>query len=377
MKALLFSAVWGLSVLLLHAQRNSTNPNFPRSGDVLHYLEFEAGDVAVEHDGEELVWDFSKTEMTDNGKSVSFVADSKHPFVMAAVDGNTRIYYAENARDIVCPGFENNRTKVEYDVPIVVLPRSATMGSGIEGAFHGIGMYSETAMMRVCGTFSSTVDGRGTLILPDGKKLENVFRVYSRKRERGIVCPGIQTRGELMAYVDSIRPFNADSITACLKDKPDGVVHTETLRWYAPGYRYPIIEITSYSTGSGKPYARKARCFTPGEQGKLYDPENESIRLTANGLDKVAKSSEENASGTDTVRPYSIAKDGNEIAVSPDGQNRVVLRVLLADSSGIVFKTVSSNGGAPAVINCSGLHRGEYILYIETDGVAYSEKVEI
>ena len=377
MKALLLTAFSVLSALLLHAQGNSANPYFPRSGDAVNYLDFKAADVAAEHGGEGLVWDFSKTEMTDNGNCVSFCTDREQPSATAAVDGNTRIYYAENAQGIVCLGFENNQTKVEYDVPAVVLPLSAVTGSGTEGTFHGWGMYCETAMMRVCGTFSSAVDGRGTLLLPDGKKLENVFRVCSKKAELGIACTELKTRGELIAYVDSIRPFNADSITAHLKGNPDGVVHTETFRWYAPGYRYPIIEITSYSTGSGKPYARKARCFTPGEQEKLYDPENEDTRLTAKNHNNAANNSEEDASEADITQPYSIAKDGNGITVYPEGKNRGIMRALLSDSSGIVFKTASSNGDGHAVISCSGLHRGEYILYIETEGVTYSEKIRI
>ena len=377
MKASLLTAIFVLSVLLLHAQSSDINPHFPRSGDVMYYLDFKAADVVTEYGGENHIWDFSKAEMIDNGNSISFCINKDKPSAVVAVDGNTRIYYAENAQGIVCLGFENNQTKVEYDIPTVVIPCSDAIENSVVGTFHGYGMYCEKAMMRVCGIFSSAVDGRGTLLLPDGKKIENVFRLCSRKTERGIVYTGLRTRSELIAYVDSISPFNADSIKACINENPDDVIHTETFRWYATGYRYPIIEITNYSTGNSKPYARTARCCMPDEQEKLYDPANENIRLKTKNQDNVAKGSEENISGSDGTRPYSITKGGNEITVYPTGPNSGNLCAILADSSGIVFKTANSHNDAPAVINFSGLHSGEYILYIETDGVTYTEKVKI
>ena len=57
MKAFLLTVISSLYVLLLQAQSSDMNLHFPRSCDVLYYLDFKTADVVTEYGGDGQVWD--------------------------------------------------------------------------------------------------------------------------------------------------------------------------------------------------------------------------------------------------------------------------------------------------------------------------------
>ena len=57
MKAFLLTAILVLFALLLHAQSSDMNLHFPRSGDVMYYLDFKTADVVTEYGGDGQAWD--------------------------------------------------------------------------------------------------------------------------------------------------------------------------------------------------------------------------------------------------------------------------------------------------------------------------------
>lgn len=83
-------------------------------------------------------------------------------------------------------------------------------------------------------------DASGMLILPGGDTLQKVLRTYTHKRIHQRMTPQIIMPDSLR---ENIVPFvlNRDSIDYLLTN--DSIrLETEIWRWYADGYRYPVLK---------------------------------------------------------------------------------------------------------------------------------------
>lgn len=93
--------------------------------------------------------------------------------------------------------------------------------------------------MRRYGTYKTKADALGKLVLPQGDTLRNVIRLHTERHVGTIIVP-IDT----MQY--RIPAFTVDSIVRHLA--PDTAkVREDEYRWYAEGYRYPILEAKTLS----------------------------------------------------------------------------------------------------------------------------------
>lgn len=227
-------------------------------------------------------------------------------------------------------------------------------------------MYSETLMMRLCGTYSADVDATGTLFLPDGEKLDNVRRIHIANKTCAMPYSWINTRKELLKYVNETLPFNSDRISAHINDGTDSVSEEDTYLWYADGYRYPIVETHIYVNDRKR--SRTLYC-PPSEQRKICDEENESMRANVRkesnfGDDNINENGVEPSIDSEKL-PYRISRNGNAVTIFFNENPSVPTACLLSSSSGVVYRRGTALNSGTVAFDCCGLIPGDYIIKVQ------------
>lgn len=337
--------------------------------------------------GENMVWDISTIELPDADYTVRYelaVPDSSSDIV-AGTEQGTRSYYRSTVDSIMLCGYENNLTKVQYDRPELLLHLPLRFGNRHEGLFHGIMTYCEKMFMRIYGSYLVEVDGTGDLILPSGDTLRHVSRVHIRKLTVQHLYPQIQTEKELKMYVASVAPFTTDSIRQHLITDSLQTV-TNTYRWYATGYRHPILECTSTSLKGSKPYYSATYYCSPEEQNLVSDEENEQIRHLLAEADKAGDNGNRQGNGNGSHGNFSIQNldinvNGSSVIVNYDLAEDATVKALVCSVSGIVFRHNAQSGQKGQMqqltVDCNGLHHGQYVLYLNVNGQVSSQVINL
>ncbi len=362
--------------LLVYAQTNNTSRYLFKPGDKLHRQRIES--FSVGEKGNDIVWDYSNIKTNDTDYIIEYTLDCERDGVIAQIINNTRYYYKQDSVSISNVGYENNNITAEYDRAETILPLPLEYAKKVSGVFHGICMYCENLMMRQFGTYNVEIDGKGTLLLPNGKTLNNVYRIHSVKEICNTIYEDIHTKKELLELIDSIHRFTEDSITILVSDLCNNPKHTETYKWYAEGYRYPIIEATvCVYEGKNTVNTIIAYYCAPDEQEKLYDKENENIRSNSNKkqADKQENVNERQTDSNDGDNLYSIYINGNNIIVA--NYTNTEFSAILSDSAGITYKSAKGRSTDSISIDCTGLRHGEYVMRIEIRGTIFSNKIKI
>ncbi len=181
--------------------------------------------------GSNQIWDFSSVQQI--GKSlVSSLQDA--PVSKVAGAGNYNLSLVENGYDYFMKssgnqleelGYVNTEKKLIliYSDPVVKMKYPFSYGDQFTDHFIGVAKYSETNTIDFFGDNWVAADGYGTLIMPD-QILDNALRVKSVKTGLQVNMCGT-TDVKIIKYA-----------------------------WYAPGYRYPVMSISTienkYSTGT-------------------------------------------------------------------------------------------------------------------------------
>ena len=273
MKHISITIALALICTIVNAQ-NITGSHQVRVNDEVKKQQVEY--VAVDSTGHGMVWDLSEVEFTKWEPTATYTAEDSRKGAIIGTERSTRYYFESKPEALLLRGFENNLLKVEYDQPEVLLRMPLVYGDRYEGQFHGMSAYCEKVFSRTFGTYRVEVDGTGSMVLPLGDTLRHVSRVHSTKLTSARFFPKVQRERMLKAVVDSIK-FPVDSIRlGVVKDTL--VVETNTYRWYAAGYRYPVLEVISTGYKGEKPWTTEAFYCAPEDQQQLFDPENEEVR---------------------------------------------------------------------------------------------------
>ena len=375
MKRKLVALLLPMFHLFVLAQTSSVYPYLYRIGDIIDRNGF--GNFDIGEGGDSCVWDFRSIKIYDRFLVTEFTSDCERKNVVAEIYGNTRHYCSLDSVSINDIGFENNNMSVEYDRPKPVLLLPLDYGKMKNGVFHGNQMYCEKLFGRQFGTYSIEIDGKGKLLLPDGKVLDKAYRVHCTTETGSILYDEIHTKAELVDYVNTIHPFTADSIKSFVSNNDNEIRHDEVYKWYADGYRYPIVEVKSYGYGDTPCKIFMAYYCSPDEQSRLYDIENENIRKAeekAHCPDNTEDFASDNLS--ESSSPYTVERNGDTfiIRVGNPVRNENVDAVL-SDVSGIVLRRASGDSVSPITLNCSGLRNGEYAIKIIIGEAVYDCKV--
>ena len=374
-----------LVCVTVHAQ-NIIGSHQVRANDEVKKQQVEY--AAVDSTGQGMVWDLSEVELSKWTLTANYTAEDSRKGVVIGTERNTRSYNESKPETLLLRGFENNLLKVEYDQPEVLLRMPLVYGDRYEGLFHGTSAYCEKVFSRTFGTYRVEVDGTGSMVLPSGDTLRHVSRVHSTKLTSARFFPEVQRERMLKAVVDSIK-FPVDSIRQGIATDTL-VIETNTYRWYAAGYRYPVLEVISTGYKGEKPWTTEAYYCAPEEQLPLDDTENEEARKLlassgGNGFSSSNDGTSDDGSGKNgldnTLQDLSVSVSGSAVTVGYTLLQDATVTALLCDISGVVHRQQSQTGQAgdscQMTILCDGLRRGQYVLHLNVNGQVASQAISL
>lgn len=282
-----------------------------------------------------------------------------------------RMIYNQTKEYIKVIGTQDYLSRISYDMPEEWLRFPMKQGDSICGYFNGTGLYCDRLFMRRFGAYMTKADSVGKLILPKGDTLHGVMRLHTERYVSAVYADKDTLRKAVPTFtVDSIvKHMAADSL----------MVREDLYRWYAAGYRYPILE-AKVTTLKDKPIEQLLFYCLPEEQELLASNDvNKDIR------EAVARSGENQKEDSAKTRNegdfrYKITQDENGVTIDylSDGHEKIV--ALLASNQGYVYKRLEKSGktGSGKIdISTNGLRRGQYVVYLNIDGQSYAEKVHV
>ncbi|WP_300935793.1 hypothetical protein [uncultured Muribaculum sp.] len=346
-----------------------------RDGDMLLRYPVAYEDTASSGTG--LIWDLSGYKSGKPYKSEITLADDSLELYQA-IERRTALRYERTGDTIFVAGHENNLWRMEFDRREPWLTGSMRHGYSSAGTIHGKGIYCDRLRYVIGGSYRISVDAAGSLILPEGDTLRNVQRVHTLRTFLHDYYP-----------IDSVDcDITADELGKAAAE--NRLLTLDARRWYAPGYRYPLLEVqTLTSGGDGKTLMRQAS-YTPASEMEslLSDPDNSELRerlrqgYTAGQKSNHADTADgrDNTGGGDDVR-YRFDQNHVECTVSVRYSVGMPMDVefILADVVGFVYRSGSYHcepGEEYSVTlsygNLPG--NGPYVLYICTAENRYAEK---
>ena len=367
--SLLFLAYKGTGTVFSQVVKS---PNVPRDGDRLSG--FLADFDELDESGRNILWDMSHSAIDTKLHRKSWrCARGGVPDSLCCTESGTLRYFRSCGDRLLLNGIESNQEKVEYDKPVEWLRFPIAYGDSAGGVFHGIGQYCDRMKVRIFGQYSLAVDGEGRMVLPDGcDTLRNVLRVHLRQTETTLTYP----KGTAIVGGDE---FVADSMPGMqLYERP--TIIRDEYRWYALGYRYPILEVTKVSSCHDSSLSYSTAFYFPpdGQDDIAYDYENQQILNSGGG----APDGRGNGQGGGSEFRYSFSQNvsGKSVSIkyeSADG--RVDVNAVLADIGGIVIATKRQTGAQDGEIafDCGNLRSGQYVVYIQAGTQRFSETFSI
>ena len=339
--------------------------NGPCPCDILQkYALQDAGCVGHGETGKNAVWNFFGMRTTENPTLQSFrMSNDSVPRVVSTERGNMR-YLIVGEECIRDAGFENNTIKVLHDIQPMTLMLPLEYGGRSEGLFHGKVEYCDKLKLLTFVTWQLACDAEGSLTLPDGDTLCGVVRVHT---SRTIYCTPFdadEPQAEASPSEERIRSLMSAGCPYATIDE---------FKWYSPQFRYPVVEISEYRhSGQGNPIV-----------SAYYIPVDRQLELAGSDLYRNAGNADgerraDGAHGSEFKYTISNNQNAENITVHYVGSERAYdVTVILADISGIVYQSRSQKGMSEGeiTIDCSGLRRGQYVVYVKNGVDVYTEKI--
>ena len=367
----------------ISAQTLTPAANAPRTGDVLKKQQTEY--VNTSGGGEDRVWDLSGIEVVNPRHKARILAKRDSADTMAdtvmTIESRMRRYTLQRGDSLLTTGTENTISLVRYQQPELSLRFPVSYGDSTASIFYGTAAWCERAYNRIYGESRVKADATGTLITPDGDTLRHVLRIHTHRTTGARLLP-VGTEPDMRALIDSLPPFTADSARICLAiDTARRMVTEEDIcQFYATGYRYPVFE-TRRTVNTQGDATEEALYYPADEQALLADEENERLRhgmLYANGgasLDKGGRKGN-NGNGQDTpVSPLTrcdVTVSGSMVTVTYDLTAEASVKGIVSTVSGMVMRQCEQHcaegTGCQMRIDCAGLRRGQYVLYMNVNG---------
>lgn len=311
--------------------------------DSLHHA-YRAGDAIIKQPvsyplpgirGEGLTWDFSRLPAAGNDYLLQYFYRHPGDTLTVGREHDTRYLYRVSEEGIRLHGYANRRVEMSFEDSEPILPFPLHYGDTLSSPFSGSGRYFSEHPLTASGRTAIAADATGRLITPGKDTLDHTLRV-SRIR-----------------YYDDI-------------GSPEGVMRLETYSWYAPGYRYPIMEgirslVIRY--GEEKESFALGFYFPPaGIEALSDDPHNTAVRDSLNSGRGIILSCAIHPNPVDT-----------ECLLRFELSEAATVRILLSDMMGNTLQTVESSirleaGVHEKRIPVYALTRGHYALSVHADG---------
>ena len=323
--------------------------------------------------GRNVVWDLQEMEVLDNDYKTRYGGAEAVPWLVAGYEGITGHQYLTNEDGAYLLARRTTTSHMAYDIPEQVQRFSMHYGDSIMGIYGGTGSYGDKLFVREYGHYVTHMDATGSIILPDGDTLRHVSR---QTTDRWVYADIALADSLQMVYGDSIPVYTEDSIRYHIAtDVPMQRVREE--RWYAAGYRYPILETIECRNATDDQLVSKATLYYPpsAQENQLaYDEENQMIRnLIARG--EYQKEGDTGSdSNTESIIHYTFSQnqEAGTVTISYSLDATATVRFVLASAMGMVYQTVeqtnAEGAGYSVTLNYNGLPRGQYIVYISAGG---------
>jgi len=303
--------------------------------------------------GKGLLWDFTESSTSKRHFNIWHQVDTVGRHLQLT---DRDITYYQNAKDtLLIVSKESPLYKITYNRPILAMHYPFAYGDSLSAPFSGYGVYCGDHPFKEQGMSTIMSDAEGDAVIGEDT-IHNVLRVYTLRSYS--ICMDIDS-----AALDSAR------LKQIIKERYD---------WYARGYRYPIVTtVTSTSYDNMTPLGTKqtAYCLLPDIQSQFADSVNEDIRRK----DSLA-AAEQARANTDIIH-YTVSQSGGLVTIDYSLDSDADITALVSDAMGIVYRRThvhnQSGTGYNLTLDCSGLRRGQYILYINVNGKVYSNEVAL
>ncbi len=285
-----------------------------------HEIQFEEPGNA----GPNQVWDFSKIQFTDKNPVTSFLpAASQKPAGivnsnLSLLDDGYTYFMSSTENSLEELGYANHikNMNMVYSDPVLKMKYPFSYGNQFTDPFVGVAFFNETYRIDFTGDNTVSADAYGTLLMPN-LILENVMRVKSVKK-------GIQ-------------------VNPCGKV----IVNIVKYAWYAEGYRYPVLVISSventYANSMTPEITKTASVYTPqiNTTSQNVIPDNSGTTMKPNVNPGVSVTLFPNPFSERITYNYFLKKD-------------VPVSISLYDITGKYNQTIADNQTQTA-----GFHSGE------------------
>lgn len=355
---------------------------FAQTGDLGTKHGFRAGDElnrqvvstsSAMTSGKDVVWDLQELELLENDYKTRYAGAETAPWLVAGYEKLTGHQYLSNEDGVYLLARCSTTSQMTYDIPEQVQCFSMHYGDSIMGIYGGTGSYGDKLFVREYGNYVTHMDATGSIILPDGDTLRHVSRVVT---DRQVYAEVALSDSMQMVYGDSIPIYDRDSINChMMADVPQQRVRE--YRWYAAGYRYPILETIECRNATDDQLVSRATLYYPpsAQENQLaYDEENQMIRnLIARG--EYQKEGDTGSdSNTESIIHYTFSQnqEAGTVTISYSLDATATVRFVLASAMGMVYQTVeqtnAEGAGYSVTLNYNGLPRGQYVVYISAGG---------
>lgn len=345
---LLLTSLWASCCGVTQAQNiltyscNSLRPDSINK-EIVPY--FDAG-----CEGENVTWDFSSDDDISPRDTTLYTIYDMGGKIAWDNNGSLDTYLQRNDSLLLCR-MESPLYEMDYHEPVVCMTYPFCFGNNISNTFSGVGSYEGKLSLSEQGTTNVSADAYGRIVLAEGDTINNVTRV----------------RTTLSADV-TVKDRMGEEVLCLMKKE------TETYRWYARGYRYPVIEnFTERVFHEGKLIAQRqnASRISIEELENIIDEENEDIRRQ----DSLAYAQ------AHPIESLAVTNRGSVADVSYSLLTDAHVSITLANSSGIVFWRFDEDEYAGESyshsIPLSGLLRGQYVFYINANGEIENAKINV
>jgi len=371
----------GLSALSVSGQITLKN-NPIRQGDEIIKQQVEYKDPG--RAGENVVWNFGQLNAVNpeyklkyypvrlTGDSIYIMGRDTFPKhnvnpeeLVIGVEHRTMYYYRQKDDSLLVLGHENPVTLLHHKEPVLSMTYPFNYKQKTAKGFSSSGLYSSREEINTKGDIQIESDAYGMMILPSKDTLQHVLRVKS-----------IQTILEAdRARMSGDNPLH---------------IETETYRWYAKGYRYPVFEtIRSFNVqDTGRVESFSTAFFYP-PQNHYYlsdDPENLTVLDSLwNEKNKYPGITGPDDNGGQLKPDLNFAYNyypnpvENDLHVEYYLQEVSLVTIALFDINGKIVKSIperkQKEGLYYETIDCSILPQGSYILRFTIGDKTVNEKI--
>lgn len=340
--------------------------NMPRIGDNVDY--FRVSYPSVSGEGKSVVWDLSQSSLGQKKYTSSYMQQDEEQDTISIIENRSKYLCFSGTDGFYEYGFENNHTKIDYDIPIKLYAFPMVYGDSVSGVFHGKGSYCDRQQLLTYGSWTSNADATGTLILPSCDTLHNVVRIHLQRRIRCHFYAMNNTHNVLPSVcMENIQGNLATN---------DSLIISDSYFWFAQGYRYPILKYqTAHVKGQTVAVEGKAYYCPPEIQEEL-PLDDENIKVRTENSNKT--NSPTNGTDKNNNFKYTFSNDsyGRNIHISYTADSPIDVNAILTNTAGVVYRTLSQTGNISGSIdfNYSSLQPGQYVVYIKTGAETYIEK---